>query len=576
MKDEDLFLAAYGRLYKNQGSLTPGITDETVDGMSLERIATLIKELDEGTFEWTPVRRVYIPKGNGKMRPLGIPTWKDKLVQEVMRMILEAYFEPQFRNSSHGFRPHRGCHTALTSIRKYWSGTKWFIEGDIKGCFDNLPHDTILDVVGRHFHDTRFMKLLRTLLKAGYMEDWRYHATYSGTPQGGIVSPILANIALNEFDKWVEDTLIPAHTRGKRRRQYNVYRRYRYQEKKAWARGDLKAGRYWRERKRSVPMGDPNDPQFARLQYCRYADDFIFGWIGSRQEADDIRGKVAQFLQTELGLELNMEKTVITHAKTQRARFLGYAIKVSWDNNKTTTYRHANGQIIKSRSVNGSVQLMVPHDVKDGWLRHYVDGEGKSRVKTRMLHLPDFDIIAHYGGQWRGLVNYYKLAMNVKMLSHVEWEMSRSLQATLARKHATKTRHIRKQYQTRIDGKRAFVCEVPNPNNPDKPLRAVFGGLPLRTKRDAVLRDRVYIPYIVTTQLVQRLKAQQCELCGSEHKVEVHHIRKLADLKRRWAGRSSKPDWVVRMSEMHRKTLVVCYSCHRRIHEGTYDGQRVN
>jgi group II intron reverse transcriptase/maturase len=574
MKDESLFLAAYGKLYTNQGSLTSGITEETADGMSTKRIKAILKELNEGTFKWTPVRRVYIPKGNGKTRPLGVPTWRDRLVQEVMRMILDAYYEPQFRDSSHGFRPHRGCHTALIAIRDTWTGTRWFIEGDIKGCFDNLSHDTILRIISRHFHDTRFLKLLRGLLQAGYMEDWRYHATYSGTPQGGIVSPILANIVLHELDTWVENTLIPAHSRGTRRRENPQYRRYAYLENKAWKRGNMSEGKYWRSQKRTVPMGDPRDPSYARLRYCRYADDFILGWAGSRQEAEAIRDEITCFLQTELGLELNMEKTLITHAATKRARFLGYELKVSRNNSNTATFRHRNGQTIKGRNISNLIQLLVPGDVKEKWVKRYQDGHGNATESLRLLHLPDFDIITHYGVEWRGLVNYYVLALNIKVLSHVEWVMSRSLQATLARKHKTKARWIRRKYQTRVDGKRAFVCEVANPNRPGKSLKAVFGGIHLRTQRQVALKDKVSGLHVVSTQMIARLTAQHCELCGYEGEVEVHHIHKLADLKRRYKGKD-KPTWVIRMSEMRRKTLVVCRPCHHQIHSGLYDGNKV-
>lgn len=576
MKDKDLFLAAYGKLYKNAGSLTPGITDNTVDGMSISRIDSLLEKLEQGTFQWTPVRRTYIPKKNGKLRPLGMPTWEDKLVQEVIRMILEAYYEPNFRDSSHGFRPNRGCHTALISIREAWNGTVWFIEGDIKGCFDNLPHDTILRVIERHFHDTRFLKLIRDLLTAGYMEEWQYHATYSGTPQGGIVSPILANIVLHELDTWIEDTLIPEHSRGKLRQRNLEHLRLSQLEHQAWAEGNIPEGKYWRSQKWQQPLGKPHDPHYARLRYCRYADDFILGWAGSKQEALQIRDQIARFLQEELGLELSMEKTKLTHATTERARFLGYELKVSRDNSKTKTYRHRNGQMIKGRSVNGDIQLLVPQTVRTEWVSRYADGQDKAIKQMRWLHLPDFDIIAHFGGQWRGLVNYYALAMNVKTLSHVEWAMARSLQATLARKHNKKTRWVRKAYQTHENGKRAYVCKVPNPNNPDKPLKAIFGGLPLRTRRDAKLNDRMYVPFLVRTQLVQRLLAQKCEVCGNEGDAEVHHIRKLADLKRRWQHRKSRPFWVARMIEMRRKTLVVCKHCHWEIHNGTYDSQKVN
>jgi group II intron reverse transcriptase/maturase len=221
----DLFLKAYGKIYRNFGAMTKGTTKETVDGMSLQKIHNIIEALRFERFKWMPVRRVEIPKANGKMRPLGIPTWSDKLVQEAMRLLLEPYYEQLFSSLSHGFRPNRGCHTALLEVQKTWKGTIWFIEGDIKGCFDNIDHSILLDIIRRDIHDGRLVGLVEGLLKAGYMEDWRYYDTLSGTPQGGIISPLLANIYLNELDSFVESTLIPAYTRGERRKGNRPYDR---------------------------------------------------------------------------------------------------------------------------------------------------------------------------------------------------------------------------------------------------------------------------------------------------------------------------------------------------------------
>ena len=194
--NRNLYLRAYGRIYSNQGATTKGTTAETVDGMSLAKIDRIIDELRYERFRWTPVRRVTLPKSNGGTRPLGLPTWTDKLLQEVIRMILDAYYEPQFSDRSHGFRPGRGCHTALSNVVDYWTGVRWFVEGDIQGCFDNIDHDVLLSVLGEKLHDNRFLRLLKYLLTAGYIEDWKYGRTLSGTPQGGVVSPILANIYL--------------------------------------------------------------------------------------------------------------------------------------------------------------------------------------------------------------------------------------------------------------------------------------------------------------------------------------------------------------------------------------------
>ena len=186
----ELYLRAYAKLYSNDGAMTPGATTETVDAMSRQKIETLIDDLRHEQYRWTPVRRVYIEKKNStKKRPLGMPSWTDKLLQEVIRQLLEAYYEPKFSPHSHGFRPERGCHTALSEITHKWTGTRWFIEGDIKGCFDAIDHEVWLNILKEDIHDNRFLRLIQRLLQAGYLENWRYNSTLSGTPQGSIVTP---------------------------------------------------------------------------------------------------------------------------------------------------------------------------------------------------------------------------------------------------------------------------------------------------------------------------------------------------------------------------------------------------
>jgi group II intron reverse transcriptase/maturase len=203
--------------------MTPGTTPETVDTMSLEKIDRIIGVLRREAYRWSPVRRTYIPKKSGKLRPLGIPTGSDKLVQEVVRSLLEAYYEPQFSPHSHGFRPNLGCHTALGEITKHWRGGKWFIEGDLTQCFDRIDHEVLLAILGEHIHDNRLLGLMSNVLKAGYLEEWTYNATLSGTPQGGVISPILSNIYLDLLDQFVEMVLLPAHNHGDRRKTYPPY-----------------------------------------------------------------------------------------------------------------------------------------------------------------------------------------------------------------------------------------------------------------------------------------------------------------------------------------------------------------
>lgn len=283
--NEELYLTAYQNIYSNDGSMTKGTDNQTVDGMSIERIRKIIVSLKDESYQPKPARRTYIPKKNGKMRPLGIPSFEDKLLQEVIRMILEAIYEGHFENTSHGFRPNRSCHTALNEIQKTFTGVKWFIEGDIKGFFDNINHATLIGILRERINDERFLRLVRKFLNAGYIENWTFHNTYSGTPQGGIISPILANIYLDKFDKYVNE-YVRKFKKGKKRMRTKEYRRNEVELSKARialknANGDCEREnaiariRHLEKERVNIPQSDPMDNNYARLVYVRYADDWL-------------------------------------------------------------------------------------------------------------------------------------------------------------------------------------------------------------------------------------------------------------------------------------------------------------
>lgn len=576
MLDLDLFVAAYTELSANQGRLTPGTDGETIDGTSLAKLQTLIDDLRNKTFRWTPVRRSYIPKSNGKRRALGIPSWQDKVVQMVLKMVLESYYEPTFNDRSHGFRPNRGCHTALLHVRKFWQGTKWFIEGDIEGCFDNIPHAKLLELLGRRIKDNQVIRLIKEMLEAGYLAHGIHYDTHSGTPQGGIVSPLLSNIVLHELDEFITQSLMPRFNKGVTRRATKAYlntnARRRYAEKQ----GDIEQAKRARKQLRHIPYSDNMDPNFRRLDYVRYADDFILSCIGSKQEADDIKDRIADYIEEMLGLKLNLRKTLVTNAKHERARFLGYEIGVIYGD-KMVRQKLVTGRITKRRSVNGQIQLYVPKDVRDQWVRKY-QKNGKVMHRNRFLSYSDFEIIKAYGSEWLGLVGYYALAANIQSLRLVEWNALQSCQKTLAGKHKTTTSKIRAQYQTQVNGKVCLLCEVANPKHPQQPLRAILGGIPLRMKRniDIGTYDKiVWNPKYGRTELTQRLLADQCELCGSTDRVQVHHIKSIRKLKQHYRNRKDLPSWLQTMVERYRNTLVVCHACHWEIHRGKHDGPKL-
>lgn len=563
---EDLYLAAYAKIYRNAGALTPGTENDTVDGMSLKRIRKLIGELRQERYKFRPSRRIHIPKASGNgTRPLGIPNFTDKLVQEVLRMLLEAYYEPRFRDSAHGFRPERGCHTALQAVSQRFGGAIWFIEGDIKGCFDNIDHEVLLRILARDIHDGRLLNLIRMSLKAGVMEGWKYHLTYSGTPQGGVLSPLLSNIYLNEMDTFIEDNLIPRYTRGERRAPDRVYRQVSHRVKRARAQGDYPLAERLEQERRSLPSGDRQDPNFRRLKYVRYADDFILAYIGPKGEAEQVKAEIGEFLHDQLKLELSTAKTLITHAKTQQARFLGYAVSCYWVNDKL--FHFGDGRA-KQRSINGHVRLGLPPGLVNHHRQSYMR-RGKSIHEANLLHYTDANIIYIYQQRFRGLTEYYKYAVDRHHLKNLKATMQESLVKTLAHKYRLSVSQVYRKYRATLTvaGRQYKGLQVSVPT-PKGVCHIQWGGIPLTVVKPGTerIQDKRYFTFHYRSDLVRRLQMDTCELCGSRENCEVHHIRKLADLKQR--GQHNPPPWVSAMIAMQRKTLIVCEDCHNKIHAG--------
>jgi retron-type reverse transcriptase len=562
----DMYYLAYKKLYANNGAATKGVDDDTADGFSEEKISKIIKSLTDESYSPKPARRTYIRKANGKMRPLGIPAFTDKLVQEVLRMILEAVYEPIFLECSHGFRPGRSCHTALRDLKHHFTGVRWFVEGDIKGCFDNIDHATLIGIIGSKIKDARLIKLIYKFLKAGYMEDWRYNNTYSGTPQGGIVSPLLANIYLHELDKFMtqmtKDFDRPCTQRYTD--EYTAIRSklmsVRHSLKKA--QGEKRVDLIKRIKPlRQIMLKTPSKSQTdKKIRYIRYADDFIIGVNGSEEDCQQIKQKLSEFIGQNLKMELSEEKTLITHSNTY-ARFLGYNIRVRRDNDNI---KRGNVEHCTKRTLHNKIEFCVPFDDKimkflfGNSIVEQVDGQIKPIHRKSLLRATELEVVSTYNAELRGICNYYNMASNFNKLSYFAYLMEYSCLKTLAAKHKCTISKVNEMYK---DGKGRWCIPYQTKVGMKQLYFAKYGDSK-EVKSPSDIRNNVAV--IVShsrTTFEDRLKAKQCELCGtteSEH-YEIHHVNKVKNL-------SGKKPWERVMIAKRRKTIVVCRKCHHAIH----------
>lgn len=562
----DIYYVAYQHLYSNKGAGTKGVTDDTADGFSEIYIENIIEALKNEMYQPKPVRRTYIKKSNGKMRPLGLPVFTDKLIQEAIRMILEAIYEPIFSDYSHGFRPVRSCHTALAQIKKEFTGARWFIEGDIKGCFDNINHAVLVEIINQKIKDARFLKLIRSFLKAGYMEDWKYHETYSGCPQGGIISPILANIYLNELDRHImkikkefdvatKARYTPEYTKlvGLRQRLHNkiknsngIEREKLIEEYKTATAQMLK-----------LPAKQCDD---KKIKYVRYADDFLIAVNGNRQDCEKIKQELTEFISTTLKMELSQEKTLITHSNTP-ARFLGYDVRVRRDQQIKPKGK------FKTRSMNNKVELSIPFKDKiekflfsNGIVKQRSDnGKLEPIHRPQLLNRTDLEIVTIYNAELRGICNYYGLASNFNKLIYFNYLMEYSCLKTLAGKHRSKVSKIRAMYK---DGTGKWAIPYETKTGIKKMYFANYADCKGKKFTDIVPQTAKNYSHDVTT-LESRLKAKICEVCGCTEsgRYEIHHVNKVKNLK-------GKSEWEKVMIAKRRKTIVVCHKCHMAIHHG--------
>ena len=549
-----MFLIAYNRLKSKPGMMTPGISPRTLDGMSSEVIAKLINKLKSESFSFSTGRRIQIAKASGGTRPLTIGDPQEKLVQEVIRLVLEAIYEPLFKNTSFGFRPKRSCHTALRHVFTKFKGCAWWIEGDIKGCFDNIPHDKLMAILSLKIKDQRFLQLIRKALNAGYMFDNRPIYDIVGTPQGSIISPILANIFLHQLDQFIENLNTEFDISGPRKR-HPLVRKLQWSITKAKRTGDSKAVRKLAVEMRSNPNKLINSGN-RQIQYVRYADDWIIAVNGSFTEANDILNKVTMYLKN-LGLTVSPTKTKITNTYKESALFLGTNISHS----KSVTHSlHRRGTVQRNSGflvLSAPMKRIAKKLSENGFMKNH---RGVTRVSWLSLEVRQ--IIQLANSIIRGYENYYSFAHNKGQLcSYVYYIIRDVTLRTLANKLSFNSRAaVIKKYGTNIA---LYDQNKRDKNNKPTLITKLYKPSYRINLWDFKSSVNTNIKTLYATHFsLANLDKLICSICKSDYKIEMHHIREMKNIKHK----TGTLDYL--MAKRNRKQIPVCRNCHMKYHSG--------
>ena len=561
MFEDKNYFKAYDEIKSKPGNMTPGVDNETLDGFSIKKIENIIKQMKNREFKFKPSKKIYILKSNGKQRPLGIPSPMDKIVQKVYTNILSKEYEKVFLNTSHGFRPNKSCHTALKEIKK-WTGTTWIIEGDIKSYFDNIDHDKLAEILKKRIMDVNMINLYRKLVKAGYIEKGEYKPNTLGIPQGGIVSPLLSNIYLHELDEYIEKLKQEYNTEiiSKPTKEYSIItnelRKARRHYSKEQTETNLENILQIKKKMRNI---NSVERVGIRISYIRYADDFLIGVIGTKATTIEIRNKVKIFLEKELKIELNLEKTKITNIRKNNIKFLGYHIR-------TTNQKYYQSLLIKKtnskglvRPPNGRIKLIIPlKDLilileKKGFIKN-----NKGIKKSGLEGYTDYEIIIKYLSILRGLYYYYLLADNISRFGMIAYFLIYSAAHTLASKYKSSITKIFKKY-----GK---TLKVQHSNQKGK---LVSIELNIKNFPKTYKVSEIIDPFKVLNYAARSLATlnSPCSLCGAKDNIEMHHVKHLKNLN----PKLSRHEAI--MVSLKRKQIPVCKNCHNEIHRGKYDGK---
>ena len=565
LRKNDIWIAAYENIKSNKGALTPGITKETLDGHSIQRLVRLRDKVVNESYQFKPVNEIEIPKPNGRKRPLGLSTANDKIVQEVIRMVLEAIYEPCFSKQSFGFRQGLGTHDALEYIESKFRWVDWVIEG----AYPTIDHTQLCNILSKKIQDVRFMNLIRKLLKCGVLRQGQFTRSSFGIPQGNIVSPILANIYFNELDEWVENKANMLYQPRTNQRD-KKYKQLSYQIGKRaeqMQRLEKKSKEYkiLLKELKALKIERAKVPSLARqqiqIEYVRYADDWMIGIKGDQTLAKKLKVEVSHFVMVRLKQTVHPTKTKITDLRSGKAKFLGYEIYLP-RNRKISLYTGSGTRT--TRRTNPRLRFDIPMDSvlqkmeERGYIKKLVKGH-RSISKASYTPLEDIAIVKHFAQVWRGLSNYYSGCTNLSKLQYIHYLLHVSCAMTLSHRHRSST--------TKIFAKHGKTLKVSNGNiSTSFPYRKEWSIKKRKWKNKQEFAD----PFQIYANRISRSPRSQlnhnCRICKSKDFTQMHHVKHVRKNGYRYGGFHKE------MALLNRKQIPLCIECHKKVHEGLYDG----
>lgn len=459
-EDIEIYQAVYWKEKSKISNMTKGIDKENIDGISINKLRDLKFVMENESYKTQPSKRLIIPKSNGKEKYIYIPKTKDKIIQYILKWLLEAIFEKSFSEGSHGYRPYKGAHTSIKSI-KNWKGITLVIEGDIENFFGSINHKMLINDLSNIIKDQRIINLVWKILKAGYVFNNKLYIEKSGIPQGGILPPILSNIYLDKFDKFVENEFNRYEKKDKLHsisnpiyiklksslRKKNIDKKQRYTE--------------LRKVKSTLNIG-------VRFYYIRYSDNFIIGIAGTWNESIQIKENIECYLKEKCDIKLSSEKIKITKILNKKVEFLGYNISSKkYKEQKYIKVKKKNGLSVRKRASQAYIKIEAPYKkIKEKLIKEgFIDSKFAPKAITKWIFLDHTEILYRYNYIINGLMNYYIMVDN-KSIFHkiIGYGLRHSCAFTLSRKYRYKSRKkvFRKYGKNLIDPKTNKQLNIPN------------------------------------------------------------------------------------------------------------------